>query len=91
MNIVDSTTFFSKIIDYCIDCCKEFDNSIIYINSKLINKKPSLHFYFSSNEDINHIISANTILSKIISNYKIHSLYTFDPEESLMHFIFIFY
>lgn len=91
MNIVDATTFFSKIIDYCIDCCKEFDNSIIYINSKLINKKPALHFYFSSNKDINYIISTNTILSKIISNYKIHSLYTFDLEESLMHLIFIFY
>ncbi len=90
MKIVDASTLFSKIIDYCIDSCKKFKNSTVFINSKLLNNQLILHVCFSSTKDIQPIIAQDSTIDKIISIYKIQTLYSFKHEDSIMHFFFIF-
>lgn len=90
LEITDSSTFFSKIINYCIDSCKEFNKSTIYINSKLLNDKIILHFYFPSKKDLSKKISSDLDINKINQIYKIDPAHSFDYKNSIMHFIFIF-
>lgn len=83
-DLIDSKTFFTEIIDSCIQSCILESSNIIHINSRKNDHQIIISIYFPSKVDYSANFANNNRLKNLTKKYNINHYYSYDANDNTM-------